>query len=76
MRPTRDAPPLRRIILPVPTPRTKGVLVFPAVDGSVIAGPTAVDQEDKRDRHVSPEAVERLNVNAPSTSASTETQTR
>jgi glycerol-3-phosphate dehydrogenase len=60
MRPTHDAPPLRRIILPVPTPRTKGVLVFPALDGSVIAGPTAVDQEDKRDWHVSPDAVERL----------------
>jgi glycerol-3-phosphate dehydrogenase len=45
-----------RILLPVPTPRTKGVLVFPTVDGMVIAGPTARDQDDKRDWRVSPEA--------------------
>ena len=60
MRPLNDAAPLRRIILPVPTPRTKGVLVFPAVDGSVIAGPTAVDREDKRDWSVSAGAAGRL----------------
>ena len=50
-----DAPggrPLERILLPVPDARTKGVLVFPTVDGKVIAGPTAHDQEDKRDRSV------------------------
>jgi glycerol-3-phosphate dehydrogenase len=47
---------LERILLPVPTKRTKGVLVFPTVDGKVIAGPTAVDQEDKRDWTVRPEA--------------------
>ena len=35
---------LERILLPEPTERTKGVLVFPTVDGKVIAGPTAVDQ--------------------------------
>ena len=39
---------LDRILLPVPAKRTKGVLVFPTIDGKVIAGPTAVDQEDKR----------------------------
>jgi glycerol-3-phosphate dehydrogenase len=41
--------PLEQILLPVPTQRTKGVLVFPTVDGKVIAGPTAHDQEDKGD---------------------------
>jgi glycerol-3-phosphate dehydrogenase len=41
--------PLERILLPVPTTRTKGVLVFPTVDGKVVAGPTAVDQDDKDD---------------------------
>ena len=52
-----DAPePLERILLPVPTERTKGVLVFPTVDGKVIAGPTAVDGDDKRDRTVRAEA--------------------
>jgi len=41
--------PLERILLPVPTERTKGVLVFPTVEGRVIAGPTAHDQTDKDD---------------------------
>ena len=47
-----DAPggrPLEHILLPVPTERTKGVLVFPTLDGRVIAGPTAHDQQDKDD---------------------------
>jgi glycerol-3-phosphate dehydrogenase len=48
--------PLERILLPVPTTRTKGVLVFPTIDGRVVAGPTAVDLEDKRDWSVRPEA--------------------
>jgi glycerol-3-phosphate dehydrogenase len=48
-----DAPPggrpLEQILLPVPTKRTKGVLVFPTLDGHVVAGPTAHDQDDKGD---------------------------
>jgi glycerol-3-phosphate dehydrogenase len=48
--------PLERILLPVPTKRTKGVLVFPTIDGKVVAGPTAHDQEDKEDWSVRPEA--------------------
>jgi glycerol-3-phosphate dehydrogenase len=58
-----DAPqsgPLERILLPVPTKRTKGVLVFPTVDGKVVAGPTAHDQEDKGDWSVRPEAAEEV----------------
>jgi glycerol-3-phosphate dehydrogenase len=47
---------LERILLPPPTARTKGVLVFPTVDGKVIAGPTAVDQSDRDDWSVRPEA--------------------
>ena len=50
--------PLERILLPVPTKRTKGVLVFPTIDGKVVAGPTAHDQEDKEDWSVRPEAAE------------------
>jgi glycerol-3-phosphate dehydrogenase len=49
-------PPLGEILLPVPTKRTKGVLVFPTTDGKVIAGPTAIDGEDKDDWSVRPEA--------------------
>jgi glycerol-3-phosphate dehydrogenase len=47
---------LERILLPVPTKRTKGVLVFPTIDGKIIAGPTAVDQQDKGDWSVRPQA--------------------
>jgi glycerol-3-phosphate dehydrogenase len=51
---------LKRILLPVPTKRTKGVLVFPTVDGKIVAGPTAVDLEDKRDWSVRPGAREEI----------------
>jgi glycerol-3-phosphate dehydrogenase len=51
-----DGPPLEHILLAVPSKRTKGVLVFPSVDGKVIAGPTAHDQEDKTDWSVRDEA--------------------
>jgi glycerol-3-phosphate dehydrogenase len=47
---------LDRILLPVPTKRTKGVLVFPTLDGKVAAGPTAIDQADKEDWSVRPQA--------------------
>ncbi len=47
---------LERILLPVPSAGTKGVLVFPTVDGKLVAGPTAVDQHDKRDWSVRPAA--------------------
>ena len=40
----------------MPDERTKGVLVFPTLDGKVVAGPTAVDLEDKDDWTVRPEA--------------------
>ena len=49
---------LEQILLPVPSEGTKGVLVFPTVDGHVIAGPTAVDGEDKDDWTVRPQARE------------------
>jgi glycerol-3-phosphate dehydrogenase len=58
-----DPPPgegLEHILLPVPTKRTKGVLVFPTLDGKVVAGPTAVDQEDKGDWSVRPEAADEI----------------
>lgn len=51
---------LERILLPVPSERTKGVLVFPTIDGKTVAGPTAVDLEDKWDRSVRPGAREEI----------------
>jgi glycerol-3-phosphate dehydrogenase len=55
-----DGVALEHILLPVPTERTKGVLVFPTVDGRVVAGPTAHDQHDKLDRSVRVQAREQL----------------
>ena len=40
-------PLLRRTILPVPTARTKGVLVAPTVFGNIMLGPTADEIEDR-----------------------------
>jgi glycerol-3-phosphate dehydrogenase len=42
-------PLLRSILLPVPTARTKGVLVAPTVYGNVLLGPTAEDVADRGD---------------------------
>jgi glycerol-3-phosphate dehydrogenase len=42
-------PLLDHILLPVPTLKTKGVLVAPTVFGNVLLGPTAEDLEDKTD---------------------------
>lgn len=51
---------LERIMLPVPSRRTKGVLVFPTLDDKVVVGPTAVDQEDPDDWSVRPQAADEL----------------
>jgi glycerol-3-phosphate dehydrogenase len=48
--------PLEEIRLPVPSKRTKGVLVFPTVDGKVMAGPTAIDGDDRSDWSVRSQA--------------------
>jgi glycerol-3-phosphate dehydrogenase len=42
-------PLIRHIVLPVPTPTTKGVLVAPTVFGNVMLGPTAADIDRKDD---------------------------
>ena len=41
---------LNHVLLPVPTEKTKGVLVSPTVYGNVLLGPTADDVHDKTDR--------------------------
>jgi glycerol-3-phosphate dehydrogenase len=52
-------PPLEQILLPVPSALGKGVLVFPTLDRrAVIAGPTAREREDKRERSVESDAAE------------------
>ncbi|HET8592838.1 MAG TPA: NAD(P)/FAD-dependent oxidoreductase [Solirubrobacterales bacterium] len=41
---------INHVLLPVPTEKTKGVLVSPTVYGNVLLGPTADDIDDKTDR--------------------------
>ena len=53
-------PGLAEILLPVPTPRTKGILVFPTVTGHICCGPTAVDIDDKSDWTVRADARQSL----------------
>jgi glycerol-3-phosphate dehydrogenase len=38
-----------KVIFPVPTPNSKGILVIPTPEGTCMVGPTAVEQEDKED---------------------------
>ena len=38
-----------KVLFPVPTHNSKGVLVIPTVEGTVLIGPTALDTEDKND---------------------------
>ncbi len=58
-------PALERILLPVPSALGKGVLVFPTLDRrAVIAGPTAREREDKRDRSVEADAAELIAAKA------------
>jgi len=56
--PTPPGDPLEEILLPVPSALGKGVLVFPTLDGHVIAGPTARERKDKRDWSVEADAGE------------------
>jgi glycerol-3-phosphate dehydrogenase len=48
------------IVLPVPTARTKGVLVCPTAYGNLLVGPTAEDQEARDAATVDHDALERL----------------
>ena len=57
-------PGLTEILLPVPAPRTEGILAFPTLDGHVCCGPTAVDIEDKSDWSVRDDARKTLSRRA------------
>ena len=40
---------VRKILFPVPTKKSKGILVSPTIDGNIFLGPNAKDQESKLD---------------------------
>ena len=46
---------LSSIILPVPTERTKGIVLFPTIFGNIVVGPTAEEQESRSDASVDKE---------------------
>jgi len=43
---------LKSIILPVPSERTKGIVLFPTIFGNLVVGPTAEEQESRNDASV------------------------
>ncbi len=51
---------INHIILPVPTPITKGVLISPTVYGNVLLGPTAEDLDDKTNTATSEHGLQTL----------------
>jgi len=55
---TRAAP--TRVLFPVPTKISKGMLVIPTVEGTVLVGPTADDIEDKEDLATSAENLDKI----------------
>lgn len=48
------------ILIPVPTPRTKGVFISPTVYGNVLLGPTAEDLQDKTATQTTADGLEML----------------
>ena len=40
---------VRHLIFPVPSPTTKGILIIPTYDGTLMVGPTAADTDDRYD---------------------------
>jgi glycerol-3-phosphate dehydrogenase len=49
-----------RVIFPVPTRNSKGTLVIPTVEGTMMLGPTAEEMDDKSDVATTPENLERV----------------
>jgi glycerol-3-phosphate dehydrogenase len=57
-RQTKAAP--QRVLFPVPTKVSKGMLVIPTVEGTVLLGPTADDVDDKDDTATAAESLDRI----------------
>ena len=51
---------VRRVIFPVPTEKSKGMLVIPTIDGPVMVGPTADDVDDREDTRTTREGLKRV----------------
>lgn len=51
---------INSIILPVPTPVTKGVVLTKTIFGNLLLGPTSEEQEDRQDARVDRDMLEKL----------------
>jgi len=51
---------VRRLIFPVPTKTTKGTLIIPTCDGTLMVGPTAEDVENRTDVSTTPRGAEQV----------------
>ncbi len=51
---------VRRIIFPVPGKHSKGILIIPTYDGTIMVGPTAEDTEDRYDLSTSARGAEQV----------------
>ncbi len=51
---------VRRLIFPVPTAVTKGILIIPTYDGTLMVGPTAEDTDDRYDVTTTREGAEKV----------------
>ncbi len=51
---------VRRIIFPVPSKNTKGILIIPTYDGTIMVGPTAEDTDDRFDLSTTDKGAEQV----------------
>jgi glycerol-3-phosphate dehydrogenase len=51
---------VRRLVFPVPTKTTKGILIIPTFDGTIMVGPTAHEVEDREDFSTTPRGAEEV----------------
>ncbi len=49
-----------KVVFPVPSPNSKGMLVIPTVEGTTMVGPTAAEVNDKEDRRTTAENFEKV----------------
>ena len=51
---------VRHIIFPLPTSTSKGMLIIPTLDGTIMVGPSAEDTEDREDRRTTDQICEAI----------------
>eukprot|EP01127_Copromyxa_protea_P003317 TRINITY_DN13148_c0_g1_i1.p1 TRINITY_DN13148_c0_g1~~TRINITY_DN13148_c0_g1_i1.p1 ORF type:complete len:414 (-),score=84.07 TRINITY_DN13148_c0_g1_i1:100-1341(-) len=52
--------PLNHMILPLPTEKTKGIIVYPSIYGQLVVGPTATETEERESPSTDKETLQKL----------------